>query len=408
MKLDLKSREAFAALALHDKNAYLQEVAERTAKARGEAFIPLTKDALSRLRRFYMRRSFADLKQDEIADEGVRHALGGLAEAIRAGEVQKVLEHELPAKTDPEPRKITRIPPDDDTQLMFWVPAVFDAPIKDDMNLMDIAPFALAKTTGEGIIRYELKDAIITVEGGADVGLATAYDYDIVINMISHLAEAVRQYRIEEKKGLRPSLPSRVYRPAASEILKFCRRELGGKQYLDLERALDRLQATRVKITNLTGGKRRETQSFPLIGRYKVVSRTTQDRIDQIEIEIPTWVYEGIVKPDGKPSILTLNADYFLINRPIAKFIYRLARKAAGEGEAFYSLPEVHKRSGSKLPPHKFRHAVEQIVADAKLDPLPDYDLILEQGERSAILRMRHRTRPARLTPATPSSVAAS
>jgi plasmid replication initiation protein len=408
MKLDLKSRDAFAALALHDKNAYLQEVAERIAKARGDAFIPLTKDALSRLRRFYMRRSFADLKQDDIADERVRHALGGLAEAIRAGEVQKVLEHELPAKTDPEPRKITRIPPDDDTQLMFWVPAVFDAPIKDDMNLMDIAPFALAKTTGEGIIRYELKDAIITVEGGADVGLATAYDYDIVINMISHLAEAVRQYRIEEKKGLRPSLPSRVYRPAASEILKFCRRELGGKQYLDLERALDRLQATRVKITNLTGGKRRETQSFPLIGRYKVVSRTTQDRIDQIEIEIPTWVYEGIVKPDGKPSILTLNSDYFLINRPIAKFIYRLARKAAGEGEAFYSLPELHKRSGSKLPPHKFRHAVEQIVADAKLDPLPDYDLILEQGERSAILRMRHRARPARLTAATPSSVAAS
>src|SRR3954451_7553474 len=82
--------------------------------------------------------------------------------------------------------------------------------------------------------------------------------------------------------------------------------------------------------------------------------------------------------------------------------------EAAGEGEAFYSLPEVHKRSGSKLPPHKFRHAVEQIVADAKLDPLPDYDLILEQGERSAILRMRHRTRPARLPPATPSSVAAS
>jgi hypothetical protein len=94
--------------------------------------------------------------------------------------------------------------------------------------------------------------------------------------------------------------------------------------------------------------------------------------------------------------------------KPIAKFIYRLARKAAGEGEAFYSLPELHKRSGSKLPPHKFRHAVEQIVADAKLDPLPDYDLILEQGERSAILRMRHRARPARLTAATPSSVAAS
>jgi len=396
VKLDLKTRDEFAALSLHEKNGYLQEVARLITKARGEEFIPLTKDALSRLRRFYMRRSFADLKQEEIADEGLRRALGGFAEAIRAGEVQKVLEHELPEKSA-QPRKIVRDAPEDEAQLLFWVPAVFDAPIKDDMNLMDIAPFALSKTTGEGIIRYELKDAIITIEGGAQVGLATAYDYDIVINMISHLAEAVRQFRILDKKGLRPSLPSRVYRPAASEILKFCRRELGGKQYLDLERALDRLQATRVKITNLTGGKRREThretQSFPLIGRYKVVSRTSQDRIDQIEIEVPEWVYEGIVKPDGKPSILTLNADYFLINRPIAKFIYRLARKAAGEGEAFDSLPEVHKRSGSKLPLHKFRQAVEEIVSGANLDPLPDYDLILEPGTRAPVLRMRHRKR---------------
>jgi plasmid replication initiation protein len=396
VKLDLKTRDEFAALSLHEKNGYLQEVARLITKARGEEFIPLTKDALSRLRRFYMRRSFADLKQEEIADEGLRRALGGFAEAIRAGEVQKVLEHELPEKSA-QPRKIVRDAPEDEAQLLFWVPAVFDAPIKDDMNLMDIAPFALSKTTGEGIIRYELKDSIITIEGGAQVGLATAYDYDIVINMISHLAEAVRQFRILDKKGLRPSLPSRVYRPAASEILKFCRRELGGKQYLDLERALDRLQATRVKITNLTGGKRREThretQSFPLIGRYKVVSRTSQDRIDQIEIEVPEWVYEGIVKPDGKPSILTLNADYFLITRPIAKFIYRLARKAAGEGEAFYSLPEVHKRSGSKLPLHKFRQAVEEIVSGANLDPLPDYDLILEPGTRAPVLRMRHRKR---------------
>jgi plasmid replication initiation protein len=407
VRLHLKSREEFAELSLHEKNAYLQEVAQRVMKERGEEVTPLTKDALSRLRRFYMRRSFADLKREEIEDDGMRHSLDRLAEAIRADEVQKVIEHELPGTTKPthgpEARKLTRLPPESDAQLMFWVPAVFDAPIKDDMNLMDVAPFALSKTAGEGIIRYELRDAIITVEGGAEVGLATAYDYDIVINMISHLAEAVRVYRIEEAKGRRPNLPGRIYRPAAAEILKFCRRELGGKQYLDLERALDRLQATRVKITNLHGGKRRETQSFPLIGRYKVVSRTTQDRIDQIEIEIPNWVYEGIVKPDGKPSILTLNADYFLINRPIAKFIYRLARKAAGETEARYSLAELHKRSGSKLPPHKFRQAVEEIVNDAQLTPLPDYDLMLEKSERSTVLRMRKRS-PLREASSSPMS----
>lgn len=393
-RLNLKTRDEFANLGLHDKNAYLQDVARQVMEARGEEFVPLGKDALSRLRRFYSRRSFADLKLEQTPDEGIKEALGRLAEAIRSDEVQRVLTHELPSPK--APRSIVREPPADDAQLMFFVPSVHDAPIKDDFNLMDIAPFALSKTAGEGVIRYELKDSIITVEGGADVGLATAYDYDIVINMISHLAEATRRYRIEESKGLRPSLPARVYRPAAAEILKFCRRELGGKQYEDLERALDRLQATRIKITNLTpsrdkSGKRRETESFPLIGRYKVVSRTAQERIDQVEIDIPDWVYEGVVKPEGKPSILTLNPDYFLITRPIAKFLYRLARKAAGQTEARYGLTELHKRSGSKLPRHKFRQAIEEIVESAS--PLPDYDLSLIKGDKEPVLRMVNRTK---------------
>ncbi|MDQ0458289.1 replication initiator protein A [Rhizobium paknamense] len=393
-KLHLKSREDFADLSLHDKNAYLQGVAAEIMTARGEEPIELDKDALARLRRYYSRRSMADLKLAELGGQ-LRGVLEKIADGIRTDEVRKILNHELPA-----PKRATgfsRPAPLDDAQLMFFVPTVQDAPIKDDFNLMDIAPFALSKSGGAGVIRYELKDSIITIEGGAEVGLATAYDYDIVINMISHLAEATRQYRIDEAKGLKPSIPPQVYRPAAAEILKFCRRELGGKQYEDLERALARLQATNIRITNLKGDRdardRRATESFPLIGRYKVVSRTFQDRIDQVEIEIPLWVYDGVVRPDGKPTILTLNPDYFLLSRPIAKFIYRLARKAAGDTTAFYSLKELHKRSGAKVPMRKFRQTIVEIVETAKTTPLPDYDLSLEDRGHDMILHMRKRNR---------------
>ncbi|PVE49884.1 replication initiator protein A [Rhizobium rhizogenes] len=393
-KLHLKSREDFADLSLHDKNAYLQGVAAEIMTARGEEPVELDKDALARLRRYYSRRSMADLKLAELGGQ-LRGVLEKIADGIRTDEVRKILNHELPA-----PKRATgfsRPAPLDDAQLMFFVPTVQDAPIKDDFNLMDIAPFALSKSGGAGVIRYELKDSIITIEGGAEVGLATAYDYDIVINMISHLAEATRQYRIDEAKGLKPSIPPQVYRPAAAEILKFCRRELGGKQYEDLERALARLQATNIRITNLKGDRdardRRATESFPLIGRYKVVSRTFQDRIDQVEIEIPLWVYDGVVRPDGKPTILTLNPDYFLLSRPIAKFIYRLARKAAGDTTAFYSLKELHKRSGAKVPMRKFRQTIVEIVETAKTTPLPDYDLSLEDRGHDMILHMRKRNR---------------
>lgn len=392
-KLNLKSREDFAALSLHDKNAYLQQVADEIMAARAEEPFSLDKEALARLRRYYSRRSMADLRLQEMGGP-MRDALEKIASGIRTDEVRKIIEHELPAGR--QARRFSRPAPLDDAQLMFFVPSVHDAPLKDDFNLMDIAPFSLSKTGGAGVIRYELKDSIITIEGGAEVGLATAYDYDIVINMISHLAEATRRYRIDEAKGLKPSIPPQVYRPAAAEILKFCRRELGGKQYEDLERALARLQATNIRITNLKGGKdrrdRRETESFPLIGRYKVVSRTNQDRIDQVEIEIPGWVYEGVVRPDGKPTILTLNPDYFLLSRPLARFIYRLARKAAGEDQAFYSLKELHKRSGAKVPMRKFRQAVEEIVETARTTPLPDYDLILEDRGHDQVLVMRNRS----------------
>ena len=201
----------------------------------------------------------------------------------------------------------------------------------------------------------------------------------------------MRRYKIDESKGLKPSLPPRTYRPAASDILRFCRREGGGQQYLDLERALDRLQATRIKITTLDKGKaaRREAEAFPLIGRYKVVSRTHKDRIDLVEIDIPDWVYQGVVKTKGTPSILTLNPDYFLITRPIAKFLYRLARKAAGQSMAKYGLHELHKRSGSKLPRHKFKQAIEEIVASTT--PLPDYDLRLVEGGTGVVLVMTNR-----------------
>lgn len=392
-KLNLKSRECFSELSLHEKNSYLQEIAAEIIAARNEQAVVLDKDALARLRRYYSRRSMADLKLDEVQGP-MRPLLVRIADGIRSDEVKKIIEHELPVL--PRRQNLKRVAPQNDAQLMFFVPAVQDAPIKDDFNLMDIAPFSLAKSGGSGVIRYELKDSIITIEGGAEVGLATAYDYDIVINMISHLAEATRRYRIADSKGLRPSIPSNVYRPSASEILKFCRRELGGKQYEDLERALARLQATHIRITNLktsNGRERRATESFNLIGRWKVVSRTNQDRIDQIEIEIPAWLYEGVVRPDGKPTILTLNPDYFLLSRPIARFIYRLARKAAGETTACYSLTELRKRCAAKVPMRKFRKTIEDIVEVAKTTPLPDYDLFLEDRGHDIMLHMSRRNK---------------
>lgn len=160
-KLNLKSREAFADLSLHDKNAYLQQVADEIMAARGEEPFGLDKDALARLRRYYSRRSMADLRLQEMGGQ-MRGLLEKIASGIRTDEVRKIIEHELPAGK--QSRRFSRPAPLDDAQLMFFVPSVHDAPLKDDFNLMDIAPFSLSKSGGAGVIRYELKDSIMGSE----------------------------------------------------------------------------------------------------------------------------------------------------------------------------------------------------------------------------------------------------
>ncbi|MGU3661508.1 replication initiator protein A [Methylobacterium fujisawaense] len=388
-RLDLMPLDQFGALGLHEKNAYLQELADTFCARTGRETLELSKDALSRLRRFYSRRSLADLKVAPEPTNALEQALKDLGEAVKLNERRPDI---VGALTSELPAPVLREAPEDDSQLSFFVPSIYDAPLKDDVNLMDVAPFSLGKAKRGGEIRYELKDCIITIDGSASAGLATVFDYDIFLHMVTSLAEEARRYRLNLDKGLRTDAPARVYRPSSSHILKFCRRSSGGKQYKDLESALDRLQGTRIKILNLTGGSRREVVAMPLIQTFKVISKTTTGNIDQVEIGIPDWVYNGVVREKGNPQILTLNPEYFLITQGIGRFIYRLARRAAGKtGIARYGLKELHKRSGSLQGLPQFAFQVRQFVSSTRVFPFPDYELEIVEGKREEILVMRER-----------------
>lgn len=388
-KVPLMPREQFQALKLHEKNAYLQQVADDFAVTNGREQLILDKDALSRLRRYYSRRVWADLKLEELGHGPLNRTLRNLGEHIRAENIEADISAALLQETTP--KRVLRTPPQDDAQLMFFVPTIYDAPLKDDVNLMDVAPFSLSKRANKGVIKYELKDCLITIEGGAESGLATVFDYDIFLNMVSYLAEEVQQFRRDEAKGLRPSLPPKVYRPSAAHILKFCRRSDGGKSYEDLEAALDRLSNTTIKVVNLSGGKRRAVDSRPMIGGYSVVSRTGANKIDTVEITIPDWVYKSVVTAEKRIPLLTLHHDYFLISSGLGRFIYRLARKAAGKDEARYGVKELHKRSGSAQEVRKFAYDLREFVTRTQAFPMPDFDLSWEEGKDDQLLVMRRR-----------------
>ncbi len=185
-----------------------------------------------------------------------------------------------------------RTPPENDIQPDFFVPSLYDVATKDNRSLMDVALFRLSKRdkrAGE-VIRYDLPDGFVEVKAGPD-GMASIWDYDIVLMLISHLTESMNLF-----KAGRGAMPGRKFVPYASDIAKFCRRGDGGRQADELEAALDRLLGTTIKSVRekpSANGKRmiRETEAESLIGPYRVVSRTDTGKVSSVEIEAPNWIY---------------------------------------------------------------------------------------------------------------------
>ncbi len=77
-------------------------------------------DALSRLRRYYSRRVWADLKLEQLDDTPVNRAIRNLGEAIRNESLQADISGVLMQES--VPKRILRPSPREDAQLTFFVP----------------------------------------------------------------------------------------------------------------------------------------------------------------------------------------------------------------------------------------------------------------------------------------------
>ena len=290
----------------------------------------------------------------------------------------------------PPPSPSIRKPPEGDAQPDFFVPSLYDVGTKDSRSIMDVAVFRLSKKDKRagGVIRYELSDGYVEVKAGPD-GMASVWDYDLVLMMVSHLTEAMNRYR--EGRGEKPG---RTYRPHVSDILKFCRRGDGGRQADEVEGALDRLKGTTIKNVRerpSANGRRpmREVEAEGLVSSYKVLSYTENGKIASVEIEAPKWLYREVT--EGKrPDVLTVHPDYFLIDPGIGRFVYRLARRAAGKGEAKWAFQTIYERSGSAGTFKEFRRILRNII---EANDLPEYELREEAGQGGPLLVMIYRDR---------------
>lgn len=279
-----------------------------------------------------------------------------------------------------------RKPPSDDRQLDIFEPVLTDVATKDDISLMDIAVFGLGRKPRYEPIEYNLNDAHIMVQGGTNCGMATIFDYDIFLYMVSYLTHEMNQIREEVKKGNDSYLPPRKIQPSVAELLKYCRRDHGGENYKLLEKSLERLSTTKISIKK-KGAKTRRAGMFSLIGDYAITTETRTGKISELTIAIPEWVYDGVVRVDN-PAVLTIPKDYFLLDQGNHRFLHRLARKSAGKGEAVYSLEKLYERSGTKRAFRSWKSTIKKSIADLKENPLPDYSIIWEVKGKTVNVRM--------------------
>lgn len=280
--------------------------------------------------------------------------------------IMKKREDSKPANPAKPAPSLVRKPPQGGEQADFFVPGMYDVDGRDGRSVMDVAPFRLSKKDKRAgdVIRYDLPDGYVEVKAGPD-GMASVWDYDIVLMMVSHLTEAMNRHR--EGKGEKPG---RVFRPHVSDILKFARRGDGSRQVEEVEGALDRLRGTTIKTVR-DKGKTRTTEAEGLISRYRVLSRTDTNKIASVEIEAPEWIYREVIAGQI-PKVLTVHRDYFLIDAGIGRYLYRLARRAAGQSNAEWSFRTIYERSGSTGTFKKFCFTLRKII---EADDLPEYAL---------------------------------
>lgn len=314
---------------------------------------------------------------------------GQLPKEATEGEHQKAKARVTAAR----PKSLLRTPPPDDAQADFFVPGVWDVAAKDNRNIMDVAVFRLSKNKPRAneVMLHELPDGHVRVASGPD-GMASIWDYDIVLMGVSHLTEAMNRYRAGQGEK-----PGRMFRPHVSEILKFCRQSDGGRQYEAVESALRRLKQTTIEIVRRGRGRGgrpiRMVEGSGLISDYRAMSYEDNGQMASVEIEMPKWLYEAVVEAKH-PEVLTMHPDYFLMTPGLGRFVYRLARQAAGRNEARWSFRLIYERSGSAGTVKECNRILRELI---EANDLPEYHLAEEAGQDGPMLVMRHRSMMAAL-----------
>jgi plasmid replication initiation protein len=239
-------------------------------------------------------------------------------------------------------------------QLDLFIADALDIAVKGDVSIGAENFFALSKKPRYQPIVHQLPKGRISIRPTAGNALATVYDEDILLFLISQLVHGA-------DKG--QPLGKTIYFSGIS-FFKFVKKtKIGGKNYEEIWEALQRLKTTYVELEmNGVEGSDAKFNWLSYIEKDWITNKKGEKQAVGFHVEVPT----RLVKAVEDRRVLTLDRGYFRMRSPIERWLYRFVRKSVGraknENFKYWSWENLHRKSASTDSLSMFRVATRSIL----------------------------------------------
>lgn len=228
-----------------------------------------------------------------------------------------------------------------------------DSSFKDDMASMEIPIFSLSKNIDTSDWEWSSVDGKKTIHvfPTSKYGRPTMFDKDILLFVISGMV-----------RNLNNGMPvSRKIRFIPYQYFIALGKHPTGANYKMLKNGLLRLSTTSIG-TNVKTGNIEINKIFRLIDSLSLYEE--DKAIAGVELVISEWLFNSI----NTRQILTINPEYFLLERPIDKRLYEIAKKHCGnQPEWTIGLENLKEKAGSRSDIYEFTRMLKEVMNESPI-----------------------------------------
>ena len=213
----------------------------------------------------------------------------------------------------------------------LFLPTISDVRTRDIRDLMSHNWFALgSKYKRTEPIHHQIGQNWVRIRGTEEFGIATVYDQDLLLFLISNLQEQLdRGFSIQTRDQLFNIYDFAKFRGVSAG-------KISGGHYQDIKAALQRLTSTTVETTMRGDG----WGIFPLLAGATQRDRDTIKGpcfdVQYFRVQLPPFIFDAVVK---ERQVLSFSRDYFSLRGMLRRFLFLYARKSIGNNKNAWKEP---------------------------------------------------------------------